>query len=287
MKNKFLLSYFITMGFVLLKNEARSQPYIDLASMRYVSSPAKAPENKDQTASPLNYFNFSFTAPIQFNNKKDAIILSPFFERWQTSMDSVHVFHSFHYGLVLPVSSLMPIGHSNWSLLTTAIVRLNYAVIDQYGELQFGGAAIASYKKSTALTYKMGVYINRDFFGLFVIPLLGIDWQINDRETLFGVLPASLTYEYKLNKHFYTGAVFRTFTNSYHESGNNYIRIDENQLGLFYDTYLGKKTLLNLEVGHSILRKIRTGPLHEIDYLWNDQNNIYIKFMIAYRFRLR
>ncbi len=267
MKNKFFFFYFIIIGLAFLKTEARAQPYIDLASLRYVSSPAKAPENKGQTASPLNYFNLSFTAPIQFNNKKDALILSPFFERWQTSMDSVHVFHNFHYGLVLPVSLLMPIGHSNWNLLAMAIVRLNYAVINQYGELQFGGAAIVSYKKNAALTYKMGVYFNRDFFGLFVIPLLGIDWQINDRETLFGVLPASLTYEYKLSSHFYTGAVFRTFTNSYHDSGNNYMRIDENQLGLFYDTYLGKKTLLNLEFGHSLLRKIRTGSRHEIDYL--------------------
>jgi hypothetical protein len=287
MKNKFFLFYFITMGLVFLKNEARSQPYIDLASMRYVSSPAEASEKKGQMASPLNYFNFSFTVPIQFNNKKSTLILSPFFERWQTSMDSVHVYHSFHYGLVLPVSLLMSIGHSNWNLLATAIVRMNDVVINRYGECQFGGYAITSYKKSATLTYKMGVYINGDYFGLFVMPLLGIDWQINDRDNLFGVLPASLTFEHKLNKHFYTGTVFRTFTNSYHDSGNNYIRIDENQLGLFFDTYVSKKILLNIEAGHSVLRKIRTGPHNEINYFWNDQKNFYFKFMIAYRFRLR
>ena len=287
MKVKFILYFFITMSLVLFKNEAWSQPYIDLVSIRYVSSPAKTPKNKDQIASPLNYFNFSFTAPIQFNNKKNALILSPFFERWQTSMDSVHVFHPFHYGLVLPVSLLVPIGHSNWNLLTTAIVRMNHAVINQYGEWQFGGYAIASYKKSPKLTYKIGVYVNGDFFGLFVIPLLGIDWQINDKESLFGVLPASLTFEHKLNNHFYTGAVFRTFTNSYHDSGNNYMRIDENQLGIFYDIYMGKNILLNLEAGHSVFRKIRTGPHYEINNSWNDQDNFYFKCMIAYRFRLR
>jgi hypothetical protein len=287
MKKKFVLFYFITMSLVFLKNEARSQPYIDLASIRYVSSPAKSSKNKDQIASPLNYFNFSITAPIQFNNKKNAIILTPFFERWQTNMDSVHVFHIFHYGLVLPVSFLMPIGHSNWNLLSMVIIRMNDAVINKFGECQFGGVAIASYKKSAALTYKMGLYVNRDFFGLFVIPLLGIDWQINDKENFFGVFPASLTYEYKLSNHFYAGAVFRTFTNSYHDSGNNFMRIDENQLGLFYDTYLGKSILLNLEAGHSVLRKIRAGPHYEINYFWNDLNNFYFKFMVAYRFRLR
>ena len=214
MKEKFYLFYCFTMNLVFFKTEVMSQPYIDLASMRYVASPAKTSNNKDQMASPLNYFNFSITAPIQFNHKRDNIILSPYFERWQTSMDSVHVFHIFHYGLVLPVSLITPISYSNWSILTMVIVRMNDAAINRSGEWQFGGALITSYKKSATLTYKLGFYVNGDFFGLFVMPLLGIDWQINDKENLFGVLPAQLTYEYKLNKHFYTGAVFRTFTNS-------------------------------------------------------------------------
>lgn len=287
MKEKSKLIHCFIMSLMLLKIEAMSQPYLDIASMRYVASPAKTPNNKDQTATPLNYLNFSVTAPIPFNHKKNAIVLSPYFERWQTSTDSPQVFHNFHYGLVLPVSLIMPISHSNWSLLTMGIVRMNDAEINRSGEWQFGGALIASYKKSATLTYKLGVYMNGDFFGLFVMPLLGIDWQINDKENLFGVLPAQLTYEYKLSKRFYTGAVFRTFTNSYHDSGYNYIRIDENQLGVFFDTYMGKNILLNLEAGHSVLRKIRTGPRYEINNLWNNQDNFYIKFMIAYRFRLR
>ena len=287
MKNKFFHLYFITMGLLFFSIGARCQPYIDLVSMRYISSPAKAPSTKDPVASPLNYFNISFSAPFQFNDKKDAIVLTPFIERWQTSADSVHVFNRFHYGLALPVSLLVPIGHSNWNLLTMAILRMNDADVNWSGECQIGGAVIASYKKTATLTYKIGAYINGDFFGLFFMPLLGIDWQINERESLFGVLPASLTYEYKLNKHFYTGAVFRTFTNSYHDSGNNYIRIDENQLGLFFDTYVGKNTLLNLEAGHSVLRKIRSGPHDEINYPWNNQDNFYFKVMIAYRLRLR
>ena len=287
MKEKIYIFYCITISLLFLKIEAISQPYIDVASMRYVISPAKTPNNKDEIATPLNYFNFSITAPIQFNQKKNAIILSPFFERWQTSVDSVHVFHNFHYGLVLPVSLITPISNSNWSLLTTVIVRMNDATINRSGEWQLGGALIANYKKSAKLIYKLGVYMNGDFFGLFMVPLLGIDWQISDRENLFGILPAQLTYEYKLSKHFFTGAVFRTFTNSYHDSEDNYMRIDENQLGLFFDTYMGKKILLNLEAGHSILRKIRTGPHYEIDNFWNRQDNFYIKFMIAYRFRFR
>jgi hypothetical protein len=155
---------------------------------------------------------------------------------------------------------------------------MNDAEINRSGEWQFGGFLTASYKKSATLTYKLGVYLNGDFFGLFVMPLVGIDWQINDKENLLGVLPAQLTYEYKLSKHFYTGAVFRTFTNSYHDSADHYMRIDENQIGVFYDTYMNKNILLKLEAGHSVLRKIRTDPRYEINNMWNNQDNFYNEF---------
>ena len=57
---------------------------------------------------------------------------------------------------------------------------------------------------------------------------------------------------------FYYGANFRAITNSYKKT-QGYWRIDENQLGLYLDTYLSKNLVFNVEAGHSIYRKIRTG----------------------------
>ena len=236
-----------------------AQPYLDLINVRYINSPDIGKVGKDKNPTRLDYFNISTTIPIEFKNKLDAFILSPFFERWSSQVQSISNFSEYHYGLALPLSFLKTIPNSNWSVLTTAIVRMNDENINREGQWQFGGILLGSYHANKDLTYKMGIYLNSEFFGLFVIPLLGIDWQINDRTNLFGVLPASLTLEYKLGRQFYTGAVFRTFTNSYHDTGPNYIRIDENQLGFFLDYYPAKKILLNLEAGHSILRKIRSG----------------------------
>ena len=111
--------------------------------------------------------------------------------------------------------------------------------------MQAGGAFIVSNKRNENLTWRLGLYVNNDLFGLFVMPLAGIDWKINARNNLFGILPGNLTYEHKINEHFYYGANFRAITNSYAKS-NGYWLIDENQLGLHLDTYLTKNLVLNV-----------------------------------------
>ena len=88
-----------------------------------------------------------------------------------------------------------------------------------------GGVLLAGYTKNTNLKYKFGVYVNNEFFGVFVMPLAGIDWRINDRNNLFGILPGRLTFELKLNNNFYAGANFRAITNSYRLDNGNYLQI--------------------------------------------------------------
>jgi len=265
-----------------------SQPYIDVANARLVKSPNITQPSKDRNSTNLDYFNVSITLLFFLANKKDAIVLSPFFEKWSSTVSGVNLCNQFHYGVALPVSLLKSIPRSNWSLLTTAIFRMNDMQIDRDGKWQFGGAVLVSnHVRGNNLTYKFGVYVNREFFGLFIIPLVGIDWKISDRTNLFGVLPASLTLEHELNKHFFSGVAFRTFTNSYHDSIQKYWRIDENQLGVFVDYYIDKHIVLNMEAGYSLFRKIRSGGKDNITYNWNASDNPYFKLSLAYRIRTR
>lgn len=283
---KFFFLTLIWSSFYILPVSA--QPYIDIAGVRVVQSPDMGPHAKGKNATVLNYFNLSTTLPFFLKNKKDAVVISPFFERWSSTVANVYGYSQYHYGLAMPVSFLKSIPNSNWRILTTGIIRMNDVNINKNGRYQFGGALLGSYFiKDKNLSYKIGVYINSEFFGLFIIPLVGIDWQINERTNLFGVLPASLTLEHRLNRHLYTGITFRTFTNSYQDSAQTYFRVDENQFGAFLDYYINKHIVLNLEVGHSVLRKIRTGVEHKTTYDWNASNEPYFKFMLAYRIRTR
>lgn len=283
-------------------NTGNAQPYFDLINTRYLNSPDKGIWRQKNEEIKMKYYNFSATVPLQFKNK-DAIILSPYYEQWE--LKSYFKFKTGSW--VLPVSYLKNFKNSKWSLLTTFIARSNKesAFNSGYhfdkGFYQFGGAVITSYKKDSSLTFKFGLYYNKEFFGNFFITLAGIDWKINNKNNLFGVLPGNLTFEHRVTKWFYYGAVFRAYTNSYRLFINDpcfsdctlkgSFRIDDNQLASFADFYLTKKIVINAELGHSVLRKISFVTIGEqigkSSSPLSKKDNLFFKIALAYRLRFR
>ncbi len=273
---------FITTVFLFLANKTTAQPFIDIAKLKYSNSPNAGLLNQKKNDVRLSYFSFETNLPVQFNNKKDAVIFSPFFEEWWAQINNNK--QQRYYSVVLPVSLSKTIPYTRWNILLSGILRMNDSCINKKTNMQVGGAFIVSNKRNENLTWKLGVYVNNELFGVFVMPLAGIDWKINERNNLFGVLPGNLVYEHRLNEHFYYGANFRAITNSYGNT-NGYWRIDENQLGLYLDTYLNKNFVLNLEAGHSVLRKLRTGVKSISTYDTKVNDNLYFKLALAYRVR--
>jgi len=84
--------------------------------------------------------------------------------------------------------------------------------------------------------------------GIFIIPLLGLDWKMGEKNRVFGVLPGNMVWEHKAGRSFYVGAVFRAITNSYRAgqfNGKSYfIRIDDS--GLMKNTDLKESYLLQI-----------------------------------------
>lgn len=279
--NWFSILIFVVVN-LLITQHSLAQPFLDIANIKYINSPNTGLLNQHKNDVKIQYYGIGTNIPLQFNNKKDAVILSPFFETWSSKINNNK--RQNYYSVALPVSLSKTIPYTKWSFLLTGIVRMNDSNISKKTNMQVGGAFIISNKRNENLTWRLGLYVNNELFGLFVMPLAGIDWRINTRNNLFGILPGSLTYEHKINEHFYYGANFRAITNSYAKS-NSYWRIDENQLGLYLDTYFNKNLVLNIEAGHSLFRKIRTGEKHisKVDADVND--NLYIRVAFAYRVR--
>ena len=273
---------FLLFVFLLLSSETKAQPYLDIVNLKYTNSPNTGLLNQNKNDVKIQYFGAGTNLPLKFKNKKDAVIFSPFFEKWWVQISKNK--HQSYYSVALPVSLSKTIPYTKWSILLTGILRMNDSSINKKTTMQVGGAFILSNKRNENLTWKLGLYINNELFGLFVMPLAGIDWKINERDILFGILPGNLTYEHKINNHFYYGANFKAITNSYAKS-NGYWRIDENQLGLYLDTYLNKNFVLNMEAGHSLFRKIRTGVKDVSKYDGNVNDNFYFKISFAYRVR--
>lgn len=276
------LCLLMTVSFLLKPGVISAQPFVDIINIKYSNSPNTGLLNKTGNDVVLQYFSLGTNLPVQFKNRKDAIIFSPYFEKWWSKINSNT--QQRYSGIALPVSLIKSIPGSRWGVLLSVIARMNDSSISKNTNVQIGGAFIANYKKNENLTWKLGIYINNELFGVFVMPLAGIDWKINSRNNLFGVLPGNLTYEHKINDHFYYGACFRAITNSYGKK-TGYWRIDENQLGFYLDTYLSKNLVLNMEAGHSLFRKIRTGEkqVSKIDAAVND--NLYFRLSFAYRVR--
>ncbi len=267
---------------LLFSYKTIAQPYLDIVNLKYSISPQAGLINQNKNDIKIQYYGIGTNLPIQFKNKKDAVIFSPFFEAWSLKINKNN--RQNYYSVALPVSLSKTIPNTKCGILLTGIIRINDSSINRKTKMQVGGAFIISYKRNENLTWKLGLYINNELFGIFVMPLAGIDWKINERNNLFGVLPGNLTYEHKINKTFYYGANFRAITNSYAKS-NGYWRIDENQLGLYLDTYFNKNLVLNMEAGHSLLRKIRTGVKDNFKLDENVNDNFYLKLVFAYRVR--
>jgi hypothetical protein len=260
--------------------------------MRTSKSPDAGLGNRAKNSIELSYYNVSTTLPFLLKNKRDAVIISPFFETWHFRLVESNEAHRY-YSIALPVSLLKKL-NQKWSLLFTGIIRKNDSLFGMNMKGQIGGAVLSSHKVTEKLTLKFGAYVNGEYFGLFVMPLAGIDWQINTSDCIFGVLPGNITYQHLLSRKLAYGITFRAQTNSYYRPGRNYTRINENQLGAYLDMYLSKNIVFNLEAGHSLYRNIskKAGPCvnGDCNRKFDDldvKDHLYLKLALAYRVSLR
>lgn len=262
---------------------AKAQPYVDLLNTSYTGSLFN-----NSNATTFTHLYVGSDLPFQLQKNK-LIVLSPFYEQWMIDSARNKHFLPTVNSVVIAISAIVPLDKNHWTLSITAIPRFNSEALHLHNIFQSGGVLLTTYKKNNNLKYKLGVYVNNEFFGLFVMPLAGIDWRINNNNNLFGVLPSRITYEHKVNATFYIGAAFRAITNSYRLDNGNYLRIDDNQTSIYLDVYAAKHIVFSGEAGYGIFRKIRTGNWHNKDYstsyCWND--GPFFRLTTSYRIRLK
>lgn len=282
---KILLFYCIFSYFI-----SDAQPYLDIVKLNYSYSPKQGLNDK---TSPLqsNYFSADVTVPIELKKGGDAFLINPFFTNNQGTV-STEDFHVQSAGLF--IGFLKKDIFKDWNLMSSFIVRQNKeAGLKFPDDWQYGGVLLTTWKKNQDLSFKFGLYYNKEFFGNYFIPLVGIDWKINEKTNLFGVLPGNMVFERKTSQRFYYGFAFRALTNSYRLwsafEGGNYLRIDDNQLGMYADTYLSKKIVLSVESGYTILRRYRYGQIWVGSDIKTDykNDNFYFRASLAYRLRFR
>lgn len=269
--------------FCLVTFSLAAQPYVDPFNIRYT----RAFDTKNSNATPFSHLYIGPDFPIRMKKSK-YLVFSPFYDRWNIDSGSNKNYIPSVSSIGIAVSTILPLDKDHWTLTISAIPRFASEDLKLENSFQIGGVLLATYTKKINLKYKFGVFVNNEFFGVFVMPLAGIDWRINNRNNLFGTLPGKFVFEHKLNNNFYTGAIFRAITSSYRLTNGNYLRISDNQLSAFLDYYATKHIVISGEVGYGIFRNLKSGSGHHksylVDYNWDD--GMYIKLCTSYRIRL-
>lgn len=259
-----------------------AQSYVDPIQMRYTYGL----RNNSEAAAPFTHLWVGSDLPIKLRHKTYQLF-SPYYEQWDIdSAEKTHIVPQVK-GLVFPVGVILPMKDTLWTINLLPMIRWNGEEIFADKTFQIGGAAFITRQIKPGKMLRFGVYMNTEFFGFFVMPLVGADWRIDNKNYVFGLLPGRLTWEHKVKNKLYYGATFRALTNSFRQKDGQFLRIDDNQISMYMDYYIAKRFCLTVEPGYGIMRKLRTGKetrTYTQNINWGD--GPFIKLSTSYRIRL-
>lgn len=242
------------------------QPFVDLFNTRFQSFPAISFSGESKRNISATQWQTNILAPIVRKNK-DVILagvnysLFNFTVNGDTSYSTSLRSHGVHVGYNKQWRNV------KWKTLFLFIARANTGLSDfTSADMQYGGVLLFNYKHNEKVRYRLGLYYNREYFGNFFIPLVGIEWKINKTLNFFGDLPNSLNLEKKLNEKFYAGLIYLSMTTSYRPNNTSdardFIRegekgVGHNQLKLYLNYYLTKHLVFFAEAGRTYGRSFQ------------------------------
>jgi len=200
------------------------------------------------------------------------------------------------YAFSLPVGFQFLSANRKWKSLLMAMPKISSDLWDNLSkDIQYGGLGLITYVKSDSLKLKLGLFYNREFFGNFFVPLVGIDWKSRGRISVYGLLPNNLRIEYKWSDRFFTGIGFKSFQRSYRlgmDHNNDFVRVKENQAKLFADYFIFGKVLLFGDVSYTLGYKliqykyadVKTMSMNNPVYM-PMKDNVLFTVGVAYRIR--
>ena len=170
--------------FIAFSIAGNSQNFIDLGNLNYNISPIKT-----NGVANTSKYGVNLQLPVVLKNN-DAIITGfgiSFTEIKKADMD----YYQRVQNITLPLGFKRNI-NEQLSVLILALNQINSGsenVSSKY--YQPGLLTMFTLKKSETLEYKIGAFYKQEFSGPFAIPMLGVNWQVNDKIQIYGVLPLS------------------------------------------------------------------------------------------------
>ncbi len=270
---------FVFVFFAFLWKPIIAQPYFDAAGLTGWYIPSGKDDERPSEVHTMFFVGLPFTL-----NESDKLVITPWHENRYLKDENPNE-SLFLKGTGISITYLHTSPDSLWSYSGTFFGRMNSSDFRFDKDVfQAGGAIVGSLRLKPGLYVKLGLYGNNEFYGFSFIPLAGIDWKINDRLKLFGIVPNEVKLEYKLNKILYGGFHYRSLKTSYKDHGEaGYYKLEDNHIGIYADFTILKKMVFMAEAGHTFLRllKNRAGT----DFQGFDNDGFIFKAGIYYRVR--
>lgn len=242
---------FIFLSFIF-SGVVQAQKYTDLFSI----SEQYSPNNSFKSGSAkcdIHDMNIAAKAPLKIN-ATDFVLVGFSANRLTFSGDSLPGGSSF-LATTLQVGYVANFGRYNITAVALPKVSSDFAEVTHHS-FQMGGLLIFSVKYSDNFKLKYGCYYNQEFFGPLIVPIIGLDWKINEKLRIFGNLPITATAEYTLSKRFSTGIFFNANTSPYlYDKQKQYIHKSTQEISAFGDFYLTKNIVFQTKLGYTLGRK--------------------------------
>jgi hypothetical protein len=246
----------IILIFILFSSSVSAQQKFTVATFDYMFSPNNTYEETD-TTSYTGYFSGSISYPIVLNDKS-TIITGIRGNSWTVKYDPEQIWPTNFYSLGLTLGYNHNFSEDK-SFVFILLPRLNsdYKSINS-NALQLGFLTTYNKRSSEKFLWKVGVYFNTEFFGPFVVPLFGLNWNVSDKLYILGDLPIWAKINYQVSKPFSFGVGYKALVGSYRLSGDfkdAYTSRFAIEPYFYLDFEVAKNIFLNGKAGYTMSRK--------------------------------
>lgn len=278
----------------------KAQPFADIVSFNYQTYSGKYDIKTDtlnRLKNKTDNYQFGFFLPKEFKNG-NTLLLRINSETINSTIGPDSSYSSRLSNISLPIGMKFVNKTKKWESIILVIPKIASDFkdkIDGY-DFQYGAVFLEHFVPNNKLKIKAGLYYNREAFGNFYVPLVGVDWKVNSRINMYGILPTNYKIEFNILKNrLYTGVNLKYFTRSFRLSKKDnydYVRYDEAQVKLFLDCFVVSKVLVFAEIGYSIGKnpwqyKYNTKDVVNYNPVYNPMKPFLVfNFGLAYRFRL-
>ena len=228
------------------------------------SSNAKYLEPDTDVTSDCGYLSANISLPIVLN-KKTAIVTGIRGNNWTLDYKPEENWPTSYYSLGLTLGVNHKFSDKN-SLLFVILPKMNSDFQNLNSDaFQLGFLTTYSIQKNENFLWKLGMYYNSESYGAFVVPIFGLDWDLNDKLNFKGNLPIYGNLNYQLNERLSSGLGYVALVSSYnfsHLDNDYYTSRFAIEPYLYADVKLFKNTYFNVKAGYAISRKY---PIYDKD----------------------